>query len=54
MDGFHDLGGEVDHVVGVVAFEAKLNACYYFCVVDLLQEDGQLTDYVVYTWTNLT
>lgn len=53
MDGLHDLRGEVDHVVGVVAFEAELNACYHFCVVDLLQEDGQLADYVVYAWTHL-
>lgn len=53
MDGLHDLRSEFNHIVGVVAFEAELNACYYFCMVDLLQEDGQLADYVVYAWAYL-
>ena len=53
VDGLYELRSEVDHVACVVSFEAELYARYHFCVVDLLQQDGQLADDVVHARTNL-
>lgn len=52
VNGLYDLRSEVDHVVGVVSFESELDAGHYFSVIDLLQQNGQLADDIVYARTN--